>query len=76
MVVFPTATPDTVPVPGSTCATAVLLLLHAPPETLLLNIMFEPIHTDEAPLIVPALGTGFTVMTEDAVEDPQIFETV
>ncbi len=37
MVVFPAATPVTFPVPASTDATAVVLLLHTPPEILLLK---------------------------------------
>ena len=60
----------------TTVATDVVLLLQVPPDTLLLNMMVDPTHTEEAPLIVPALGTGFTVMVADAVVDPQIFVTV
>jgi hypothetical protein len=75
IVEFPAATPVTLPVPASTVATAVVLLLQAPPETLLLNIIFDPIHTAEAPLIVPALATGFTLMIAEAVADPQILVT-
>jgi hypothetical protein len=56
-------------------ATGVELLLQLPPETVLLNVILDPIQTVEGPLIVPALGSGFTVMVEDAVADPQMFET-
>lgn len=75
MVVLPAATPVTLPVTGSTVATAVVLLVQLPPETLLLNIILDPIHTDEAPLMVPALATGLTVMVAEAVAEPQIFVT-
>lgn len=75
IVEFPVATPVTLPVTASTVATAVVLLLQAPPETLLLNIIFDPIHTAEAPLIVPALATGFTVIVAEAVADPQTVVT-
>jgi hypothetical protein len=75
MVEFPAAKPVTLPVLGSTVATEVVPLDQAPPETVLLNIMFDPIHTVEAPLIVPALGTGFTAITADAVCDPQTVVT-
>lgn len=50
--------PVTIPVVPTT-ATAVLLLLHVPPETLAPSVMVAPIHTAEAdPVIVPAEGTA------------------
>lgn len=75
IVEFPTPTPVTVPVFEPMVATASVLLVHVPPETLLLRLIVEPTHTEEAPLIVPALGTGFTVTVAEAVAEPQILET-
>ena len=72
MVAFPTAAPVTLPVTRSTVATDVALLVQVPPETLLLKLILAPIHTEDAPLIVPAFGTGFTVTVADAVVDPQM----
>ena len=72
MVEFPAATPVTMPVAAPTVATDVVLLLQVPPAILLLKLMVAPAHTVEAPLIVPALGTGSTVMVADAVADPQV----
>ena len=60
----------------SIVATDGVPLVHAPPETELLSIMSAPIHTEEAPLIVPAFATGFTVTSVDALTEPQIFVTV
>lgn len=57
-------------------ATECALLLHVPPDTLLLRFMVEPTQTDVAPLIVPAFATGFIVTGTEAVVDPQIFVTV
>ena len=72
MVAFPGATPVTMPVVEPTDATDVALLLQVPPAILLLKLMVAPTHTVEAPLMVPALGTGLTVMVADAVADPQV----
>ena len=76
MVVFPTATPVTIPVFGSIVATEFVLLLQVPPDISLLRLMVDPMHTEVAPLMVPAFGTGFTVIGADTVADPQTFETV
>lgn len=76
MVVLPAATPVTTPVLASIVATAVVPLLQVPPAILLLSIMVEPTQTEEAPLMVPAFGTGLTVMFADAVADPQTLVTV
>ncbi len=65
------------PVFGPIVATEFVLLLQVPPETLLPRLTVDPTHTDDAPLIVPALGTGFTVTVVDAEADPQLgVETV
>lgn len=76
MVVFPGAIPVTIPVFVPIVATALALLLQVPPDTLLLRLIVDPIHTEVAPLIVPAFGTGFTVTVADAVADPQMLVTV
>ncbi len=77
MVEFPGAIPVTAPVLASTIATDVVLLLQLPPEILLLKFIVDPTHTADAPLIVPAFGTGLTVIVAEAVADPQVgVETV
>jgi hypothetical protein len=44
-----------------TVAIDVLLLLHAPPLTVLPKVIVALEHTEAAPLIVPATGVEFTV---------------
>jgi hypothetical protein len=57
-VVDPVVTPDTIPeVP--TVATEVVLLAHVPPVGVPVNVIKEPLHTHENPVI--AVGIGFTV---------------
>jgi hypothetical protein len=69
MVALPAATPVTSPEVAFTVAAAVLLLLQLPPPVpLLVKGVDKPAHTDAAPLTVPAMGTGFTVMVV-VVED-------
>ena len=58
MVALPAATPDTLP-PEVTVAIAVLLLVHAPPVTVLDNVLAVPRHT--LPLPVMAAGDALTV---------------
>lgn len=72
MVAFPGATPVTTPVAEPTVAIDVALLVQVPPAMLLLKLMVDATHTVEAPLMVPALGTGLTVTVADAVADPQV----
>lgn len=62
----PAATPVTTPVPDTTVAAAVLPLLHAPPDGLLLMVMFSPTHTADGPLIVA--GNGLTVACAVAIQ--------
>ena len=69
MEVDPPATPVTMP-EASTEAMLVLLLLHVPPELVLLNIIVALTHTAVAPLIVPAFNPGFTEMPACAVAIP------
>ena len=70
MVATPGATPVTFPV-EITVAIAVELLAHVPPVILLLKLMKEPTQTAEAPLMVPAAGSGLTVIFADADAVPQ-----
>lgn len=60
MVVVPAATPVTTP-EVFTVATAVLLLLHVPPDTVLVRATVRPVHTLVEPEIVPAVGAGLIV---------------
>ncbi len=61
---MPVVTPDTTPPVDVTVATAVLLLLHVPPEVASLNVTVDPTHTFALPVI--AAGNGLTVNTADA----------
>lgn len=70
MVTTPGATPVTLP-EEITVAIAVELLAHVPPLILLLKLMKEPTQTAEGPLIVPAEGSGLTVIFADADAVPQ-----
>ena len=73
----PGAIPVTTPVVASTDAAAGLLLLQAPPlRPVLVNVVLEPTHNVTAPLTVPALASGFTVIICVAVEVPQPFVNV
>jgi hypothetical protein len=51
--------PLTTPVPATTVATAVLLLLHVPPGLVLLSVVVCPTQVVSEPVI--AFGGGFTV---------------
>ena len=62
--------PVTVPV-LPTVATAVLLLAHVPPITVLLSAVVLPVHTVAVPLSVPADGAALTVTTLVAALVPQ-----
>ena len=72
MVVFPGATLVTTPLAAPMVATAGLLLVHEPPLfPLEVKLIVDPLHTDDPPLIVPALRTGLTVSGAEAVAVPQ-----
>ena len=65
IIVVPAVIPQTTPVAEFTVPTPVLLLLQVPvpPDAVvLLNVMHDPVHTDAAPVIVPAMGDTFTVI--------------
>jgi hypothetical protein len=68
IVSMPGVTPVTTP--PDTIAVA-LLALHVPPEAASVNVIDEPIHTPDAPAIVPALGSGLIVTAFDVVVVPQ-----
>ncbi len=70
MVVFPAAAPVTTPAELTDAAAGLLLVQEPPLLPLELKLILDPIHTDEPPLIVPALRTGFTVMGAEAVTVP------
>src|SRR5450432_187727 len=73
MVAVPDALPVTTPVLEFTVATTVLLLLQVPTLVLLLeNVVVAATQTEEAPLTVPAFGSGFTVMSFDTEDVPQL----
>lgn len=61
MLAVPAVIPDTIPVPAPTVATAVLLLLHAPPVLVVLKVVVCPTHALVLPVM--AAGSGFTVAT-------------
>ena len=71
MVAEPADTPRTLP-EVLTVATPVAEELHEPPLPDVLNVVFEPAHTDDEPLMVPALGNGLTVTACEAVLVPQV----
>lgn len=71
----PAATPDTTPV-VPTVATEPLLLLQAPPETELLNVIVLPTQTEVGPVIVPGSVDGLTVTFTVALVLPHPFVTV
>ena len=75
IVVLPTVTGVTTPV-ALTVATAAAVLSHVPPEDVSVRVSREPIHTVLPPLITPDAGSGLTVTTCVATEDPQALETV
>ena len=59
-----------------TVATAGDPELHVPPATASESDVVPELQRTAVPLIVPALGDGFTVTTRVAVAVPQLFETV
>ena len=63
--------PATTPVisPAETVAD-VLLLLHTPPAVASVSEIVEPAHTFEAPVTVPAVANGLTVISLVAVAEP------
>ena len=66
MFVVPDETPFNKPVDTPMVATPVLLLVHEPPPVLLVNVIEEPTHTLEAPVI--AAGLALTVKPATAIQ--------
>ena len=73
MVVDPPLTPVTTPDVASTVATPVLLLLHAPPDTLLVSVVVAAWQIVNVPPMVAA--TGLTVIACVATPVPHKPET-
>ncbi len=57
-------------------ATEVLVLLHTPPVIASFSVVVLPVFTDAVPVIVPALGNGFTVTIAVAATFPHPLVTV
>ena len=77
MVAAPTDTPVTTPL-ELTVATAVLLLLQVPPEVAFVNVVPEPTHIAEVPLIAETVGEAFTVtvIVETGLLQPEAFLSI
>ena len=76
IVVLPVETPVTTPL-EFTVATVVPRLLHTPPASPLLpKLIVEPVHTDDKPLIVPALAIEFIITGYVTFEEPQLLLTL
>jgi hypothetical protein len=65
----PVAIPPMSPVEALAVAIEVLLLLHVPPDELLVKVVITPVHTVPLPDMVA--GSGFTVATAMA-EQPSL----
>ena len=72
---MPPLTPLTVPV-VFTVATAVLLLLKAPPADVSVSVMLLPAHSALPPLITPACGNASTVTAWLLTAVPHPFVTL
>jgi hypothetical protein len=62
MVAVPADTPLTTPVALLTDAIVGTLLLHVPPPVVLVRVVVAPTHAVVVPLMVPAVGSGFTTI--------------
>ena len=76
MVSVPDARPVTTPpdVTGITVAAA-LLVLHIPPVATSVNVVDEPMHTPERPVMLPASGCGRPVINIELAAVPQALVT-
>ena len=61
----PALMPVTTPVPDTTVAIAVLLLLHVPPPVALANVVVEPSHTLAVPVFAAGPDVTFTVCVRE-----------
>jgi len=75
MVEVPAAMPVTTPV-ALTVATPVETELHIPPVAASVKLVVVVGQSVRPPVIVPALGAGFTVTTTVAATVPQLLVTV
>ena len=76
MFTLPPDAPDTTP-PDVTVATAVLLLVHTPPPAASEKVVVAPTQIADEPLvIVPATGSGLTVIAAVAASVPQLLVTL
>jgi len=62
--------PPTMPVVEPTVPTAVLLLVHVPPEVASVNTSVDPTHITPSPPIGPAIGCTVTITV--AGEQPPV----
>lgn len=73
---IPALIPVTTPLLPFTMAIVVLSLVHRPfCVPLLVNAIIDPVHTDDEPLIIPAVTAGFTLTVVVTVVVPQVFVT-
>ena len=72
---LPLDTPVTTP-PPLIVAMDPAALLHVPPGTVSVSVIVAPAHTEEAPEIAPAEGSGITVMVSITEVDPQVLVNV
>jgi hypothetical protein len=70
MTLVPAVTPVTMPLELPTVAVP-FAADHVPPDTVLLNVMFEPTHTAVGPDNVPDVGNAMTVTICVALATPQ-----
>ncbi len=73
---LPAETAVTTPVVEFTVTAPTLLLLQLPPPILLVKVVVDPVHRNVVPVIVPAFGSGFTVIEYVADALPQLVVTV
>jgi hypothetical protein len=76
MVAVPVEIPVTTPVPAATAATPDALLLHAPPDTVLANVVVAPVQTADNPEMVPADAEDPTTTVNVAIAVPHDVTTV
>ena len=68
---MPLLTPSTIPAP-ETVAMPGMELLHVPPDVPSDNVIDDPIHTAEGPVIDPAPGVTLTVTGADTEQVPMV----
>ena len=72
IVAVPAATPVTAPVIEFTVAVEGALLVHTPPDVVLVKIVEDPIHAFIVPPIAASVGNALTLTTTTSVEE-QLF---